>query len=29
MKRILLTNDDGVYSTGLKAAYDSVRDLGD
>src|SRR3990172_1680178 len=29
MKKILLTNDDGVYSTGLKAAYDSVRDLGD
>lgn len=28
MKKILLTNDDGVYSTGLKAAYDSVRDLG-
>jgi 5'-nucleotidase len=29
MKRILLTNDDGVYSTGLKAAYESVRDIGD
>ncbi len=29
MKKILLTNDDGVYSTGLKAAYESVRDLGD
>ncbi len=29
MKKILLTNDDGVYSTGLKAAYDSVNDLGD
>lgn len=29
MKRILLTNDDGVYSTGLKAAYESVRDLGE
>jgi 5'-nucleotidase len=29
MKKILLTNDDGVYSTGLKAAYDSVSDLGD
>lgn len=29
MKKILLTNDDGVYSTGLKAAYDSVRQLGD
>ncbi|MCZ7362354.1 MAG: 5'/3'-nucleotidase SurE [Candidatus Methanoperedens sp.] len=29
MKKILLTNDDGVYSTGLKAAYDSVRDIGE
>lgn len=29
MKRILLTNDDGVYSTGLKAAYESVRELGE
>ncbi len=29
MKRILITNDDGVYSTGLKAAYESVRDLGE
>lgn len=29
MKTILLTNDDGVYSTGLKAAYESVRDLGE
>ncbi len=29
MKKILITNDDGVYSTGLKAAYDSVRDLGE
>jgi len=29
MKKILLTNDDGVYSTGLKAAYDSVSQLGD
>ncbi len=28
MKNILLTNDDGVYSTGLKAAHESVRDLG-
>jgi 5'-nucleotidase len=28
MKKILLTNDDGVYSTGLKAAYESIRDLG-
>lgn len=29
MKKILLTNDDGVYSTGLKAAYESVQDLGE
>ncbi|NJD75602.1 MAG: 5'/3'-nucleotidase SurE [Candidatus Methanoperedens sp.] len=29
MTKILLTNDDGVYSTGLKAAYDSVQDLGE
>jgi len=29
MKKILLTNDDGVYSTGLKAAYESVSDLGE
>ena len=29
MKNILLTNDDGVYSTGLKAAYDSVCELGE
>ncbi|MCZ7401116.1 MAG: 5'/3'-nucleotidase SurE [Candidatus Methanoperedens sp.] len=29
MNKILLTNDDGVYSTGLKAAYDSVCDLGE
>lgn len=29
MKKILLTNDDGVYSTGLKAAYESVRDIGE
>ncbi len=29
MKNILLTNDDGVYSTGLKAAYESVKDLGE
>jgi 5'-nucleotidase len=29
MKNILVTNDDGVYSTGLKAAYDSVSDLGE
>ena len=29
MKKILITNDDGVYSAGLKAAYESVRDLGE
>lgn len=29
MRKILLTNDDGVYSTGLKASYDSVRELGE
>lgn len=29
MTKILITNDDGVYSTGLKAAYDSVCDLGE
>ncbi len=29
MTKILITNDDGVYSTGLKAAYDSVRSLGE
>ena len=29
MKKILLTNDDGVYSTGLKAAYESISDLGE
>ncbi len=29
MTKILLTNDDGVYSTGLKAAYESVKDLGE
>lgn len=27
--KILVTNDDGVYSTGLKAAYESVADLGE
>lgn len=27
--KILVTNDDGIYSTGLKAAYDSVADLGE
>ncbi|MGA9187865.1 MAG: 5'/3'-nucleotidase SurE, partial [Methanosarcina sp.] len=25
--KILVTNDDGIYSTGLKAAFDSVSDL--
>lgn len=28
-KRILLTNDDGVYAAGIRAAYRSVSDLGD
>lgn len=28
-KKILLTNDDGVYSAGIRAAYRSVADLGD
>lgn len=28
-KKILVTNDDGVYAAGLKAAYRCVRDLGD
>ena len=28
-QKILITNDDGVYSTGLKAAFDSVFDLGE
>ncbi len=28
-KNILLTNDDGVYSTGIHAAWKSVSDLGD
>ena len=27
--KILLTNDDGIYSAGLKAAYDVLRELGD
>jgi 5'-nucleotidase len=27
--KILLTNDDGVYSSGIRAAYRSVADLGD
>ncbi|MDG6242779.1 MAG: 5'/3'-nucleotidase SurE [Methanolobus sp.] len=28
-KKILVTNDDGVYSTGIHAAYNSVKDLGE
>ncbi len=28
-RKILLTNDDGVYSAGIRAAYRSVADLGD
>lgn len=28
MKNILVTNDDGVYSAGIRAAYNSVKDLG-
>ncbi|AEH61508.1 stationary-phase survival protein SurE [Methanosalsum zhilinae DSM 4017] len=28
-KKILVTNDDGVYTTGIRAAYRSVKDLGD
>ncbi|TGC10886.1 5'/3'-nucleotidase SurE [Methanolobus halotolerans] len=28
-RRILLTNDDGVYSAGIRAAYRSVADLGE
>ncbi|MFP4655083.1 MAG: 5'/3'-nucleotidase SurE [Methanohalobium sp.] len=28
-KRILLTNDDGVYSAGISAAYNSIKELGD
>lgn len=27
--KILLTNDDGVYSAGISAAYNSIKDLGD
>jgi len=27
--RILLTNDDGFYSAGLRASYEALRDLGD
>jgi len=29
MKRILVTNDDGVYSVGIKAAYQAVKELGE
>ena len=29
MHRILVTNDDGVYASGLQAAAKSVRDLGE
>ncbi|MCG7849572.1 MAG: 5'/3'-nucleotidase SurE, partial [ANME-2 cluster archaeon] len=28
-KKILVTNDDGVYAAGIKAAYQCVHDLGD
>jgi len=28
VKRILLTNDDGFYSSGLRASYEALRDLG-
>ncbi len=28
-KKILVTNDDGIYAAGIKAAYKSVQDLGD
>ncbi len=27
--KILLTNDDGLYSAGLKAAYDALREIGE
>ncbi len=27
--KILITNDDGLYSSGLKASYEALRDLGD
>ncbi|MYL22094.1 5'/3'-nucleotidase SurE, partial [Halobacillus litoralis] len=27
--KLLLSNDDGVYSPGLKALYDALEDLGD
>ncbi len=29
MKKILLTNDDGLYSAGLKAGYEALKDLGE
>ncbi|ASI98434.1 5'/3'-nucleotidase SurE [Thermococcus celer] len=29
MHRILITNDDGIYSKGIRAAVEAVRDLGD
>jgi 5'-nucleotidase len=29
MAQILVTNDDGVYAVGLRAAYDAVRELGE
>jgi 5'-nucleotidase len=29
IKQILVTNDDGVYAAGIKAAYQCVKDLGD
>ncbi|MBC7109948.1 MAG: 5'/3'-nucleotidase SurE [Archaeoglobi archaeon] len=29
MKRILITNDDGIYSPGIREAYKAVRDLGE
>jgi 5'-nucleotidase len=28
MKKILITNDDGVYSSGIHAAYEAIKDLG-
>ncbi len=29
LKKILLTNDDGIYSSGIHAAYEALDDLGD
>ena len=29
MKKILLTNDDGIYSSGIHAAYEALSDLGE